>query len=149
VTPDQQRKGENPEKLQREQRERAREQFRRDFALLERYKSVAEIDAARDRELAPLATQIKNALKTIEDLRRDRKKLETEAEFYAGRVMPHGLHDALDANSARIALQEKIVTDKRAEMDRVNERFDGEVKRFLELTQPKPAQPRPLAPPIK
>jgi hypothetical protein len=76
---------------------------------------------------------IERAARRKEELKRERKKLDDESEFYLKREMPEKLKRALAANNEMVKSQDKIIGDTRADMARVNERYDAEAKRFREL----------------
>ena len=64
---------------------------------------------------------------------REKKKLDSEAEFYAKRPMPDSLKRQFETNASLIRSEEKIIRDVRADMLRINERYDAEKKRWREL----------------
>lgn len=121
------------EKRQREEAERQRAQMRKDLALLETYASEEEIENARAQALATRQALIERAMRRMEEHRRERSKLDSEAEFYAKREMPDKLKRAFEGNAALMRSEEKIIAEARAEMQRINERFDAERKRWREL----------------
>lgn len=133
LTPEQRAQREAERKRQIEEAERQRAQMRRDLSLLETYANEAEIEAARNRALADRQALIERAIRRMEEIKRERKKLDDETEFYVKREMPEKLKRALAANSEMMRVQEKIIADTRADMARVNERYDAEVRRFREL----------------
>lgn len=118
---------------QAEEADRQRAQMRRDLALLEAYATTDEIEEARNRALGTRSQLIDRANKRIEEHKRERAKLEKEAEFYVGRELPDSLKRALENNSALMRSEQRIVDDVRGDMDRVNARFDAENKRWREL----------------
>lgn len=120
-------------KRQAEEAEKQRGQMRRDLALLETYASEAEIEDTRNRALGSRQQLIDRAVKRLEDHRREKKKLDSEGEFYAKRDMPDKLKRAFEANANIIRSEERIIADVRADMERVNARFDAELKRWREL----------------
>ena len=120
-------------KRQAEEADRQRAQMRRDLALLEAYATTDEIEEARNRALGTRSQLIDRANKRIEEHRRERAKLDKEAEFYVGRELPDSLKRALENNSALMRSEQRIVDDVRGDMDRVNARFDAENKRWREL----------------
>jgi hypothetical protein len=120
-------------KRQREEAEKQRAQMRRDLALLETYASEAEIEDTRNRALGSRQQLIDRAIQRLADHQKERKKLDIEAEFYARRQMPDKLKRAFDANAALMRSEQKIIDDVRADMDRVNARFDAELKRWRDL----------------
>ena len=136
------------EKRQRDEADRQRAQMRRDLALLETYANEDEIEKARNQALASRQQLIERAQKRLEDHRRERRKLDNEAEFYAKRTMPDKLKRSFDGNDALIRSEERIIRDVRADMERVNERFDDELQRFRRLVSAgaQPVLRTPVAP---
>jgi hypothetical protein len=133
LTPEQKAARAAEEKRQREEAERQRAQMRKDLALLETYASEEEIENARARALATRQALIERATRRMEEHKRERKKLDDEAEFYAKRELPDKLKRAFEGNAALMRSEEKIIAEARAEMQRINERFDAERKRWREL----------------
>lgn len=123
--------------LERKQRlkdeEIAREQLRKDKALLEAYGSEAEIEDARDRQLAQRSQMIEAAGKRLQGHQQARKKLDDEKEFYAKREIPEALKRKYENNDAVMRSEEKIISAVKADIVRINERFDEDRRRFREL----------------
>jgi hypothetical protein len=69
----------------------------------------------------------------MDEHRRERRKLDSEAEFFTKREMPDKLKRAFEGNAALTRSEEKIIADSRAEMQRINERYDAERRRWREL----------------
>lgn len=111
----------------------AREQLRKDRALLEAYSSEAEIDDARDRQLAQRSQMIEVAAKRLQAHKDGRKKLDDEKEFYAKRDVPEKLKRAYESNDSLVRSEERIIAALRADIVRINERFDEDRRRFREL----------------
>ena len=120
-------------KRQIEEAERQRGQMRRDLSLLETYGNENEIEATRNRALGDRQTLIERALKRMDELKRERRRLDDESEFYLKHDVPEKLKRELAANNEMVKSQQKIITDTRADMARVNERYDAESRRFREL----------------
>jgi hypothetical protein len=120
-------------KRQIEQAERQRGQMRRDLSLLETYGSEGEIEATRNRALGDRQVLIERALKRMDELKLERKKLDNESEFYVKHDVPEKLRRALATNGEMVISQQKVIAETRADMARVNERYDAEAKRFREL----------------
>lgn len=111
----------------------AREQLRKDKALLEAYSSEAEIDDARDRQLAQRNQMIEATDKRLQGQKAGRKVLDEEKEFYANRPLPDKLKRAYEANDSAARSEEKIIATLKADIVRINERFDEDRRRFREL----------------
>jgi len=133
LTAEQKAAREAERKRQIEEAERQRSQMRRDLALLETYASEAEIEATRNRALGDRQRLIERAQHRLQELKRDRKKLDDETEFYLNRELPEKLKRSLAANNEMVRTQEKAIRDTKTDMDRVNERYDKELQRFREL----------------
>jgi hypothetical protein len=128
---------ERAEKSRREylEREAKRSQARRDVALMETYASEAEIEAARQTALATRQTLIDRAKQRLDAFAVERKKLDSETEFYANRKLPEKLERAIESNKELVAAERRLIAEMQADMARINERFDAEADRFRELVQ--------------
>lgn len=133
LTPEQKKARELEAKQRREREMQAQEQLRRDRALLETYASEDEIETNRDRTLAQRQALIVRANQQLKEFKMDRKRLDDESEFYAKRQLPEKLKRALDDNAALQQQQLHAIDDIRADMERINERYDAELRRFREL----------------
>jgi len=60
--------------------------WRKDLALLDAYASEAEIETVRQRALASRQVMIERSLQRLEEHTREKKKLDSEAEFYTKRA---------------------------------------------------------------
>ena len=122
---------------QREADEAARqaEEKRRERALVARYPNRAVHDKERAEALAQVAVVRQAALNRIDELKRQRKALDTELEFYkqSPNRAPATLRRQIDDNERSRAVQEKFVAEQDAEMARVNARFDEELTRLQQL----------------
>jgi len=116
-----------------EEEERLLAQRRRDRALLEAYANDAEIEAARKKSLEGAEQAIKRSQERTDSLAKDRKRLDDEAEFYKKREQPDSLKRAFALNAQAVTAEERIMTEARGEVARINERFDAERKRYKEL----------------
>ena len=133
LTDEQKAQREAERKKRQRDEELAREQLRKDKALLEAYSSEAEIDDARDRQLAQRNQMIEVANKRLEGHKVARKKLDDEREFYPKGNIPEKLKRAYEGNDAIMRSEQKIIENLKADIVRINERFDEDRKRFREL----------------
>ena len=122
---------ETKKKIEDEERQLA--QRRRDRSLLEAYATEAEIEAARRKSMEGAEQIIKRSQERAFSLAQDRKRLDDESEFYKKREQPDSLKRAYALNAQAVGAEEKIIAEARGEVDRINERFDAERKRFREL----------------
>lgn len=135
LTPEQQAQRAAEEQRKAEEDNQRRQQARRDRALLEAYGEESDIEEARVRALESRRVVIDRAKKRMVELQGERKKLDTESEFYTKRDIPEKLKRAYDTHETMVQAQEKIIADTEAEMKRIDERFNVERKRFRELVQ--------------
>lgn len=118
----------------KEEEKRAAEQGRKDRALLESYTSAKEIDAARDRLVADIEKNAELAKTRLAAAREKQAKLDQEKEFYrGGQPMPASLKTQLDENTAEMAVQQKALGQKDADIFAVRQRFAADRQRFLQL----------------
>jgi hypothetical protein len=113
--------------------ERLLAQRRRDRALLEAYANEDEIEAARAKSLDTSNEVLRRSQARIEKMDAERKRLDDETEFYKNRAIPDTLKRAYSNNEQERTAELKIVSEARSEMQRINERFDADRKRFREL----------------
>jgi len=133
LTVDEQRARALEAKKKVEDEERQLAQRRRDRSLLEAYATEAEIEAARKKSLEGAEQIIKRSQERSSSLSQDKRRLDDEAEFYKKREQPDSLKRAYALNEQAVSAEQKIVAEARAEVDRINERFDTEKRRFREL----------------
>jgi hypothetical protein len=122
------------EKRRKELEEQAKEQRRKDSALLETYANVQDIDMSQQKAEADVTFVIKAAALKIEEATKRRKKFESEAEFYKNKSLPPDVAKGLREADHEIKTQEELLTIKRAEFDAIKAKYDGDRKRYLELT---------------
>jgi hypothetical protein len=133
LTPEQKAQRDLEERRRHEREMAAQDQLRKDRALLETYASEDEIEATRDRTLAIRQSLIDRANQSLREYQSDRKHLDEEAEFYLRRPMPEKLKRAIEDNISLQQQQLHAIDDIRAEMQRINERYDAELRRYREL----------------
>jgi Domain of unknown function (DUF4124) len=120
-------------KKKAEEEERALAQRRRDRSLLEAYASEQEIDVARTKALTSSNAVVQRSQVRLDRMAEERKRLMEETEFYKNRETPETIKRALASNDQERAAELKIIKDAQSEMQRINDRFDADKKRFREL----------------
>lgn len=120
-------------KKRHEEEEKLMAQRRRDRSLLEAYANEEEIEAARVKALDSSQVVITRSTQRIENLKVEKKRLDDESEFYKKRDVPDSIRRGYILNTQSVSAEEKVIAEARAEMQRINERFDAEKKRFREL----------------
>lgn len=116
-----------------DEEERLLAQRRRDKSLLEAYADEQEIEAARVKSLESSQQVIARASQRLAGLNGERKKLDDESEFYKKTVLPDQIKRSYVSITQQVSAEEKIISEAQAEVQRINDRFDGDKKRFREL----------------
>jgi hypothetical protein len=116
-----------------EEEERLLAQRRRDKSLLEAYADEQEIEAARVKSLESSQQVIARASQRLAGLNGERKRLDDESEFYKKTVLPDQIKRSYVSINQQVSAEEKIISEAQSEVQRINDRFDGDKKRFREL----------------
>lgn len=106
---------------------------RRDRTLMLRFPNEASHQRARNAALDDTNKAMRISERRIKDLNTERKPLLDEAEFYKGKPLPGKLKQSLDANDASIEAQQVLIENQKAEVVRINARFDAELARLKKL----------------
>lgn len=122
--------------IQRKKEEEAARQAqgRKDQALLATYSSVKDIDQARDRSVNDIQEAVKQAETKIVALQKQRKKYETEQEFYKNKPVPPELAKNLRDIDSDIKAQTSVIDAKKAELDQVRVKYDQDKRRYVEVS---------------
>ena len=115
------------------EKEAKAEATRRDRSLMQRFADAQAHQKARETALADLRTSMQLSELRQTELARERKPLLEEAEFYKDKALPAKLRQQLDANEAATAAQRDAQNNPKAELARVNKRFDVELTRLKRL----------------
>ncbi|MDD0840397.1 DUF4124 domain-containing protein [Curvibacter sp. HBC61] len=129
---------EERQRLQDEEQARLNEDRRRERALAARYPSQAAHDGERVEALKQVDAVVKIAQKRIDDLREQRKSILAEFEFYRKdpSKAPPALRQKLQDNQQAEEAQNRFIADQAREKDRINQRFDQELKRLQQIWGP-------------
>jgi DNA repair exonuclease SbcCD ATPase subunit len=118
----------------------AKEETRRNRALLATYTSEKDIEEARRRALQDNEKQVKEVETKIDSLKKTRAKYDKELEFYqdkkSGKAAPPPKLST-DIRNAEIDLkaQEDLLAAKKKEVSVINAKYDEDKKRFVELAK--------------
>ncbi len=107
-----------------------------DQALLETYRSVADIEARRDRALAESDQSIVILREREQELLGRVDALKKEIEGKAEGKTPPALAENLSATEAELSIQRQVVESKLRERDAVRARFEDDRRRYIRLTAP-------------
>lgn len=128
----------------------AAEQARRDKAMMASYTSVEDIDAKRVRTVASAKAEIKAAEERIEAAQVRLDKLRKNAERYESqkKPIPETLKANLRDSEADLVTRNLTLDEKKKELVTIEEHFDHDRRRFIELTSKHPetgaAAPAPV-----
>ncbi|GAC1356930.1 MAG: hypothetical protein NVSMB34_11340 [Variovorax sp.] len=130
-----------------EERIRAAEDKKREFALLTRYPTLAAHDKERAAALARIDASKASATKRLVELAAQRKLLDAELEFYraAPAKMPAKLKHQLEQHERQTLTLQQSVAEQDLENGRVNARFDEELGRLKVLWAQQSGPPATVA----
>lgn len=134
VTPAQQQAREADLKKKAEDEEKAKEERRKNLALLNTYSSEKDIDDARARALAEAKVAIEDTEKGIASAQKRSKELDAEKEFYVKKPMPLKLKQEIANNEIQIKTQTELLDAKKKEISTINAKYDEDRRRYVELT---------------
>lgn len=120
---------------------------RRDRNLMSRYPDEAAHRKAREAALEPVRQAMRSSAKRLSELSAERRKLDDEAEFYAGRALPLALKQRIDANDAGAAALRAATRTQEAELARIDALYEAELARLQRLWAGAPPGSLPAAPP--
>jgi hypothetical protein len=140
LTPEQKAEFAVQDKRRQELEALAREQRRKDQALLDTYSSIKDIDIAQKQAENDLKTAIAAENAQIDVIREQRKKYEREAEFYKKKSVPADIAKGLREADYSIKLLEDNVKLKQRDFETVKNKYDADRRRYIEITsRPAPA----------
>jgi hypothetical protein len=106
---------------------------RRDRSLMSRYPNEAAHRRSRDAALEIVRSSMRISEERIKALTAERKPLQEETQFYAGKQIPAKLKSQIDANDAALAAQRSLMQDQEAEVGRIDGLYDAELARLKRL----------------
>lgn len=138
LTPEQLAAREAEEKRKNEEDALAKEEKRKNQALLNTYSSEKDIEDGRARALKQAAEATKDIEKRIAETQKRAQKLAAEKEFYAKKPMPKKLQDDIRNNEIELKGQQDTLAGKKKELGGINAKYDEDKRRYLQLTGAKP-----------
>ncbi|MBI3375911.1 MAG: hypothetical protein HY017_29685 [Betaproteobacteria bacterium] len=125
----------------------AKDEARRNRALLETYSSEKDIDMARQRALKDNEAAVKEIEARVAKIGQRGKDLQKEMEFYQGKNKPPAkLAEDIKNNEIDLKAQQELLTAKKKEVDSINAKYDEDKKRLIALTRGQPAAEAAPAP---
>ncbi len=134
-TADQAAAKEAERKAKLDQEVAAKEEKRKNMALLNTYSSEQDIADARARALQVNVDAIKEAEQKLGEVQKRQKTLADEAEFFKKKPMPAVLKQDIQVNEAAIASHTELVDKKKKETEAINAKYDEDLRRFRELVK--------------
>ena len=117
----------------------AREENRRNRALLATYTSERDIDDARARALADHRGAVQQVEIRIEALQKRRAGYDKELEFYSDKKgnakPPAKLLEDIGTVEIDLRAQQDLLATKKKEADLINAKYDQDKKRYMQLTR--------------
>ena len=133
LTPEQLAAREAEEKRKKEEELAAKEQNRKDQALLNTYSSEKDIEDSRQRALKQAEQATKEIDNRIAEAQKRAKDLAAEKEFYAKKPLPKKLQDDIKNNEIDIKGQQDALAAKKKEIGEINAKYDEDKRRYVEL----------------
>jgi len=118
----------------KELEEHAKEQRHKDQALLDTYATPQDIDMAQSKAEADVNLAIQGAEDRIAVARKQRKKLEDEAEFYKKKTLPAEVAKGLRDVDHEIKTQQELLDVKKGDAATIKAKYDADRKRYSQLT---------------
>ena len=118
----------------KELEEQAKEQRRKDQALLDTYATLQDIDLAQQKAEADVNLAIQSAQNKIDDARKRRKKFEEEAEFYKKKTLPPEVAKGMRDIDHEIKTQQELLDVKKGDAANIKAKYDADRKRYSQLT---------------
>jgi len=124
----------------------AKEEKRKNMALLNTYSSEQDIAEARARALKANADAVEEAQRKVADAQKRQQELAAEAEFFKKKPMPAQLKQDIQVNEAAIASHNELLDKKKKEIEAINAKYDEDLRRYRALakTGMAPAAPAPV-----
>ena len=117
--------------------ERAKEERRKNTALLNTYSSEKDIEDQRGRALREAQEAIEATEKSIVGAQKRQMELEAEKEFYVKKPMPAKLRQEIGNVDIEIKNSTALLEAKKKEISAINAKYDEDKRRYAELTAAK------------
>jgi hypothetical protein len=119
----------------------AKEEKRKNMALLNTYSSEQDISEARARALQANGEAVEEAQRKLADVRKRQQELAVEAEFFKKKPMPAQLKQDIQVNEAAIVSHTELLDKKKKEIEVINAKYEEDLRRYRELVKSGVAAP--------
>lgn len=143
LTPEQRKARDEEAHRKAEADKLADEQRRHDKILLSSYSSVDALEAARKRTLGDSQAFLDRSRARLTDLLKEKKKLDTEREFYKNGKVPPEVQRKMDDNAFGIRYESGTIQSREDEIAKINARFDADRVRLEQLLSDAPVANAP------
>lgn len=134
LTPKQKRAKEDGDSKQARCNERNKEQYQKDFALLDRYLHEEDLQEARYGALGDQIKQIDQANERLKELIAKGRDLSEKAKFFdPPHQMPDDLRKDRDLNRQLEQIEFGRIAGAALEIQRINDDYDAKLKRYRDL----------------
>jgi hypothetical protein len=116
-----------------EERAALNDAVRRDRNLKARFPNEAAHQKAREAALEVVRVAMRASQQRLKDLETERKPLNSEVEFYRGRMVPARLKQQIEANETSVGAQRDLIQTQEAELVRINRIYDSELEHLRKL----------------
>jgi len=134
LTPEEIAAQEEAERKKREAAAIAREETRKNRALLATYPSIKDIEDARRRALENNAEAVRQIKLRIADLDRRRAQLEKDVVPYKDKPLPAELRRESFEVESDLRAQNELLEVKQQEVTAINARYDEDKRRYQQIT---------------
>jgi hypothetical protein len=134
LTPEEIAAQEAEERKKREAAAIAREENRKNRALLATYPSIKDIDDARARALANNAEATRQIALRISDLERRRAKVEKDSAPYKDKPLPPEMKRESFEIESDLRAQNELLALKKQEVPAINAKYDEDKRRYEKIT---------------
>jgi hypothetical protein len=135
LTPEQVEERERLRKKKEEDALVAREERRKNMALLSTYTSEKDIDDARERALKDARSTIEATENRIAENKKRQEDFNKEKEFFQKKPMPQKLEQDIRNNETDLKNQLQLLEAKKKEYDGIDDKYAADKRRYLELTK--------------
>src|SRR5262245_35252250 len=128
----------------------AKEEKRKNMALLNTYSSEQDIADARARALKVNAEAVEEAQRKLADVQKRQQELASEAEFFKKKPMPAQLKHDIQVNDAAIVSHTELLDKQKKEIEVISAKYDEDLRRYRALVKggAAPTAPTPAAAPV-
>ena len=123
----------------------AKEEKRKNTALLNTYSSERDIDEARGRALKANEDAIKEAERKVAEVQKRQRELAAEAEFYQKKPLPRQLQQDMQNNDTALKANTDLLEAKRRDTATIKAKYDEDKRRYAELMKSGTVPAAPVA----